>query len=131
MGAATGAGAGAATGAGAETTGAEEPAERGADGVTTRTGAGLFTTTGEAGSLLVLSPGTLISEGMLNTVDGCEAAVCSGWLLEFIRYTPPNAAAPTTAMPATISRPLPAAEDCATGAAIGIGCTGIGCCIGA
>ena len=102
------------------------------EGVKIRIGAGLFTTTGEAGSVLVLSPGMLISEGMLNTVDGCEAAVCSGWLLEFIRNTPPKAAAPTTARPAIISRPLLADEDCATGAAcicIGICC--IGCCIGA
>ncbi len=106
--------------------------ERGADGVKTRTGAGLFTTTGDdAGSLWVLSPGMLISEGMLRTVDGDEAAVCSGWPLEFTSITPPNAAAPTTAIPATISRPLLAVADCATGAAIGICCMGIGCCIGA
>ena len=85
-----GAGAGARAGAwlcaGAGLVSELEPEVEGeVDGVTTRTGAGLFTTTGEAGSLLVLSPGMLISEGMLNTVDGCEAAVCSGWLLEFIR----------------------------------------------
>ena len=112
-------------GAGAEAT------ERGADGVNTRIGAGLFTTTGEAGSLSVFSPGMLISEGMLNTVEGCEAAVCSGWLLEFIRNTPPKAAAPTTARPAIISRPLLADEDCATGAICCIGICCIGCCIGA
>src|SRR3954470_10114269 len=94
-----------------------------------RSGAGLLTITGEvAGSLpsSLVSDGILISDGMLNTVEGCEAAVCAGWLLEFIRYTPPKAAAPTTASPAIISRPLLAVPDCATGA---ICCTGI-CCIG-
>ena len=93
----------------------------------TRTGAGLLTTTGgEAGLLFGVSEGISIVEGRFTTVEGAAAVVAAGWTswLEFIRYTPPNAAAPTTARPAMASRPLLAAADCAAGAA-----TGIGCCI--
>jgi hypothetical protein len=94
------------------------------------TGAGLLTITGtEAGPLGTgaatwicgrLIAGAVAGAALVAAVGvGCESD-------EFIRYTPPNAAAPTTASPATTSRPLPVEEDCATGAS-----TGTGRCIGA
>ena len=49
---------------------------------------------------------------------------CASFELRSI--TPPNAAAPMTASPATKSRPLLDDEDCATGACTGVGCCGIG-----
>ena len=85
----------------------------------------MTTTGGAAGVLFGVSEGIWIVEGRLTTVEGAAAVAAAGWTScdEFIRYTPPKVAAPTMARPAMASMPV-LVDDCATGAATGIGCCG-------
>ena len=98
----------------------------------TRTGVELLTITGAGVFCAGASAGMSTAEGRLTIVDPVVSVagvvVDAVWVgcasFELRSITPPNAAAPTMASPATIRRPLPEDGDFATGACIG-GC-GIG-----
>ena len=92
---------------------------------TRTTGAWLLTMTGTGAFCAGASAGMSIAEGRLTTGDTggsvAEAALVDAVSVvrasfEFISITPPNAAAPITARPATNNRPLLPDDDCATGA---------------